>query len=111
MNESEFLSLAEASLDAIERGLDAACDEGDLDVECNRSGNVLEIECLPNRGKIIVNSQEAMSELWVAAKAGGFHYRHDGKVWRNTRDGSELFAALSDIITTQAQAKVSLRPG
>ncbi len=111
MNESEFLSLAEASLDAIERGIDIACDEDDMDLECNRSGNVLEIECLPNRGKVIINSQQAMSELWVAAKSGGFHYRHDGQVWRNTRDGSELFAALSDIISAQAGVKLKLRPG
>lgn len=111
MNESEFLRLAEASLDAIERGIDAACDDGDLDLECNRSGNVLEIECLPNHGKIIVNSQQAMGELWVAAKSGGFHYRHDGQVWRNTRDGSELFAALSEMISSQADVRLTLQPG
>lgn len=108
MNESEFLALAEASLDAIESQLDTACDETDLDVECSRSGNVLEIECLASRSKIIVNSQAAMQELWVAAKSGGFHYRHDGKVWRNTRDDSELFAALSQMVSSQAQEAVTL---
>jgi len=35
----------------------------------------------------------------VAAKSGGFHYKQDGGQWRNTRDGSELFAALSDMVS------------
>ena len=111
MNESEFLSRAESALDAIECDLDEACDNTDLDVECSRSGNVLEIECIHSRSKIIVNSQAPMQELWVAAKAGGFHYRHDGSHWRNTRDGSELFAALSAMISAQAGEAVTLAGG
>lgn len=108
MNESGFLQLAESALDAIERELDDACDNGDLDVECSRSGNVLEIECIASHSKIIVNSQAAMQELWVAAKSGGFHYRHDGTHWCNTRDGSELFAALSEMVSAQAGVMVRL---
>jgi CyaY protein len=112
MNESEFLALAQASLNAIENGLDQACAQSDLDVECSRSGNVLEIECITASGgsKIIVNSQAAMQELWIAAKAGGFHFRHDGQHWHNTRDGAELFAMLSELVSQQAQVKVILSP-
>ena len=44
MTESEFLDLADATLNAIETALEDACDASDLDVECSRSGNVLEIE-------------------------------------------------------------------
>jgi CyaY protein len=47
-----------------------------------------------------------MQELWVAARSGGFHYKHIEGQWRNTRDGSELFAALSDITTQQGGAPV-----
>ena len=77
MSESEFLELAEATLSAIETGLDRAAEQGDLDVECSRSGNVLDIEFVENGTHIIVNSQAPMQEMWVAAKAGGFHYRRD----------------------------------
>jgi CyaY protein len=110
MTESEFLGLAEATLSAIEAELDRANDSGVLDVECSRSGNVLEIEFIDNGSKIIVNSQAAMQELWVAAKSGGFHYRHDSDRgrWINTRDGSELFAGLSAMISEQAGAAVIL---
>ncbi len=110
MTESEFLSLAEPSLNAIEIALDRANNDGELDVECSRSGNVLEIEFVDTGSKIIVNTQAAMQELWVAAKSGGFHFKRDVErgQWVNTRDGSELFAALSKMISEQGGAAVSL---
>jgi CyaY protein len=110
MTESEFLDLAEATLDAIEAALEKACDDSDLDVECSRSGNVLEIECIADGSKIIVNSQAPMQELWVAARSGGFHYKYDGQQWRNTRDGSELYAVLSQIVSGQGGVPVELKP-
>ena len=108
MGESEFLAQAEAALDAIEAALDDLNDADVVDVECKRSGNVLEIEFIDNGSKIIVNSQAAMQELRVAARSGGYHYkRNDGK-WLNTRDGSELFRALSDMVSAQGGVPVVL---
>lgn len=108
MTESEFMGLAETTLDAIEQALERLTDSSDLDVECSRSGNVLEIEFIDNGSKIIVNSQAPMQELWVAAKAGGFHYRHNARQWINTRDGSELFSSLSRLISEQGKCTVVL---
>ena len=102
MTESEFLAAAESALGKIEMAAGAgAADDTDLDVECSRSGNVLEIEFVDNGSKIIVNSQAPMQELWIAAKSGGFHYKQKGDIWVNTRDGSEFFAALSAMISSQ----------
>ncbi|MCC7704164.1 iron donor protein CyaY [Janthinobacterium sp. GW460P] len=109
MSESEFLALAEATLTRIEAALDRLNDEDVLDVECSRSGNVLEIEFIDNGTKIIVNSQAPMREMWVAARSGGFHYKRVGDEWINTRDGSELFAALSSMASEQAGAPVVLK--
>ena len=109
MSESEFLALAEATLTQIEAALDRLNDEDVLDVECSRSGNVLEIEFIDNGTKIIVNSQAPMREMWVAARSGGFHYKRVGDEWINTRDGCELFAALSSMASEQAGAPVVLK--
>ncbi len=38
-----------------------------------------------------------MQQMWVAARSGAHHYAWDDGAWRDTRDGSELFAALSRI--------------
>jgi CyaY protein len=108
MSETEFLGLAESTLNTIESALDRFNDEDVIDVECKRSGNVLEIEFIDNGSKIIVNSQAPMQELWVAAKSGGFHYKRVGEQWINTRDGSELFAALSLLASAQGGAEVTL---
>ena len=109
MSESEFLTAAEAAINAIEIGMERAAEAADVDLECSRSGNVLEIEFIDQGSKIIVNTQAAMQEIWVAARAGGFHYRMaDNQQWKDTRDGSELFAALSRLASGQAGASLHL---
>ena len=110
MSEKEFLDQAEATLNAIEQAMDRLNDEDVIDVECKRSGNVLEIEFLDNGTKIIINSQAPMKDMWVAARAGGYHYKRVDGQWINTRDGSELFAALSMLAGAQGGATVTLAP-
>ena len=105
MSDSEYLTRAEAVLAAIERSLD----DTDADVEFERSGNVLTLE-FENGTKIIVNLQPPMQEIWIAAKSGGYHFRFvDGK-WRDTRNGTEFFTALSDYATQQAGEPVQITP-
>jgi CyaY protein len=104
MSESEFLELAEASFDAIEAALEAS----GVEFDAERNGPVFDIE-LANGAKIVINSQTPMRQLWVAARSGGFHYAWDGSAWRDTRDGTELFAALSRIVSTLSGQPVVLR--
>jgi len=108
MTETEFLRLVDSTLSRIEQVFEDAGQHTDVDVECSRSGSLLEIEFLANKSKIIINSQAALSELWVAARSGGFHYRHDGQHWRNTRDNSELMASLKQIAQSQASLDIRL---
>lgn len=98
MNDSEFNALADALLARVEAGLEAS--GADLDFEMASAG-VLEIE-FADGGKIIVNRHGGAQEIWVAARSGGFHYRWDGAVWRDTRDGGELLAALARLASAQA---------
>jgi len=96
--------LAEATLAAVERAVDAA----DIDIEASRAGNVLTLE-LGNSSKVIINSQAPMQQMWIAGKGGAFHYARNGDRWLDTRDGSELFAALSRLISAQSGETVVLR--
>lgn len=104
MTDAEFESLADATLAAVEQALDRV--ELDLDIQAKGSG-VLEIEFVDG-SKVIVNRHAAAREIWVAARAGGFHFRRVGEVWRDTRDGTELFAALSKIVSAQSETPVIL---
>jgi len=104
MTDAEFESLADATLASVEKALDRV--DLDVDVQAKGSG-VLEIE-FAGGSKVIVNRQAAAREIWVAARAGGFHFRYVGGVWRDTRDGSELFAALSKIVSALSATPVVL---
>jgi CyaY protein len=105
MTESEFNEQAEFTLRALELAIDAV----DAGVDCIRSGGVLGLE-LANGTKIVVNTQLPMRQIWVAAKSGGHHFAYDGAAWCDTRDGTELFAALSRMLSAQGGQAVVLSP-
>ncbi|MBS1129184.1 MAG: Frataxin-like protein [Proteobacteria bacterium] len=105
MDDSEFNALAEQALARIDAALEA-CD-ADLDFEL-APGGVLEIE-FADRSKIIVNRHSVAKEIWVAARAGGFHFRWDGASWRDTRDNAELMEKLSMLASRQAGETIVLR--
>jgi CyaY protein len=104
MTETEFLQHAGQTLDAIEAAVDAA----GADIESARTGNVLTLE-LADGSRVVINTQAPMRQIWVAARGGAYHYAWVGAAWRDTRDGSELFAALSRLISGQAGQAVVLR--
>ncbi len=103
MEETEFNSLAEATLKRIERALET-CDSLEYEVQ---PGGVLEVE-FENGSKIIINRHAAAQEIWVAARSGGFHFRYENQCWVGTRDGIELFAALNRLLSDQAGIPVEL---
>lgn len=98
MENSEFNALADAALAKIEAALEAS--DADLDFEL-AAGGVLEIE-FADGSKIIINRHGVAQEIWVAARAGGFHFRWDGSAWIDTRDGAELLHKLSALASQQA---------
>ncbi len=106
MTEREFHELCDRALRVIEDALDAS----GVEVESSRSGNVLELE-FDDGSKVIVNGNSPLQEIWVAAKSGGFHFRHDAGRWVDTRSGEELFACLSRVVSQQGGAPVLLGSG
>ena len=104
MDETQFEALAAQALQRVERAVDASGIDADYEL---KEGGVLELE-FADGSKIIVNRHGAAREIWVAARAGGFHFRWDGSAWRDTSDGSELFAALSRLVSAQSGTPVIL---
>ena len=104
MNESLFLRTAGAVLDAIEAAVDAS--ECDIDIERKGDG-VLALE-FDNGTHIIVNLQAPMQQIWIAAKAGGFHFAEKEGHWIDTRSGAELFAVLSAQASAQSGQSITL---
>lgn len=104
MDDKEFNALADDVLARIEVALEAS--GADIDFQL-AAGGVLEIE-FADGSKIIVNRHGVAREMWVAARAGGFHFRWDGSAWRDTRDDAKLLEKLSQLVSQQAGQPVSL---
>src|SRR5215470_6658060 len=105
MTPSDFENLADKMLERIAR----VVEESGTECDCEPKGSgVLELE-FADGSRIIVNRHSAAQEIWVAAKSGGYHFRFDGSVWTDTRDGRELLAVLSEVITRQSGNAVVLR--
>ena len=105
MTPSEFDSLADAMLERIAR----AVEESGADCDCEPKGSgVLEIE-FADGSRIVVNRHSAARQIWVAARSGGYHFRWDGSDWVDTREGGELLAALSKLVSEQSNGAVVLR--
>ena len=101
MTDTEYMDRAEALLARVEESCDRINDATDADVDNQRVGGMV---TLTFRGgsQIIVNLQRPLHEVWMAARAGGFHYKFDGANWMDTKGNGEFFANLSRYASEQA---------
>ena len=109
MTDLQYLDQAEALLRALEGGCDRINDRSDADIDNQRTGGMVTLT-FANRSQIIVNLQKPLHEVWLAARAGGFHYRFSQGRWIDTKDGSEFFATLSRCASEQAGQPLRFEP-
>ena len=109
LHDTEYQAAADRLLAAIERQSDDWLQQGVVDIDTNRAGGLLELE-FPNGSKIVVNKQPPLQEIWLAARNGGFHFRFVDGAWRDTRDGVEFYARLSDEASRQAGRPLQFAP-
>jgi CyaY protein len=105
--ESAFIAVADRVLAAIGAALDDAIARSDSDADWSIHEGILTIDC-GDGGKVIVNRHVPNREIWVAAKSGGFHFRTDAGLWRDTRGGRELATALAAILAEQGDLELAL---
>jgi CyaY protein len=105
MTPSEFDSLADAMLERIARAVEGS--GADCDCEPKGSG-VLELE-FADGSRMVVNRHSAAQQIWIAARSGGYHFKWNGSDWVDTREGGELLAALSKLVSEQLGRAVVLR--
>jgi CyaY protein len=101
LTDSEYQRLSAEVLARIEATIDRWLQDDLIDIDGQRTGGLLELS-FPAGSKIVVNTQPPLHELWLATRGGGYHFRHLDGAWRDTRDGSELFARLSEAASAQA---------
>jgi CyaY protein len=101
LTDARYHELTRDALGRIEACVDRWLDDDVIDIDTHRTGGLLEL-ALPDHSKIIINTQPPLHELWLAARAGGFHFRFDGAHWVDTRTGQEFFALLSEQLSAQS---------
>ena len=101
MTDLEYMDQAEALLARIEACCDRINEKTDADIDNQRVGGMVTLT-FANGTQIIVNLQKPLQEVWLAARAGGFHYKFDGQRWMDTKGGGEFFANLSRYASEQA---------
>ena len=101
LSDREYHERTGAVLASVEACIDAWLQDDVIDIDSQRTGGLLEMS-FPNGSKIVLNTQPPLHELWLAARSGGFHYKFIDGAWRDTREGRELFAMLSQCASEQA---------
>ena len=101
MTDTEYQDRAEALLKAVELACDRLNDATDADIDNQRVGGMITLT-FANRSQIIINLQKPLHEVWLAARAGGFHYKFDGTAWMDTKGSGEFFANLTRYASEQS---------
>ena len=90
----EFLDHAERLLKAVEACCDQLNDRDGVDIDNQRVGGMITLT-FDNHSQIVINLQKPLHEVWLASKAGGYHYHLRGGVWTDTKGQGEFFQELS----------------
>lgn len=101
MTDTEYQDRAEALLQAIEVACDRINESSDADIDNQRVGGMVTL-VFANQSQIVVNLQKPLQEVWLAARAGGFHFKfHDG-AWCDTKGQGSLGELLNRCASEQA---------
>lgn len=100
LSDSDYQAKAGAVLSRVEAAVDRWLQSDLIDIDTHRTGGLLELE-FPDGSKIVLNTQPPLHELWMAARAGGYHYKFVDGRWLD-REGREFFERLSACASEQA---------
>lgn len=104
LSDAEYHRRTSAILGQIEADTDRWLQEDRVDIDARRTGGLLELG-FPDGSQIIVNTQPPLQELWIASRAGGFHFRCVAGRWVDTRDGVSGF---HEVLSREAAAQAGL---
>ncbi len=100
-----------ASVASFFKRLVAAVDAVDPDLlECDATGDMVTITASKTGTKVIVNTQRAVSQIWVAGKGEGVHFSRaaDGRWFDDKNKGLELSAWVAECLREASGVSVSI---
>ncbi len=109
LTDADYREVTARVLATIEASVDRWLQDDLVDIDSHRTGGLLELT-FENGGKLVVNTQPPLQELWLAARVGGYHFKYIDGQWRDTRDGEEFFARLSNCASGEAGQTLRFSP-
>ena len=104
-NGSDYERQAQAMLEHIEQAVETRAPE----IEFETEDEILTLE-FPDDSRIVINKQRPLRQIWLASRAGGFHYGYDEAAGLWVRSGGhELLADLETFASQQLGKPVRLR--
>ncbi len=104
-------ALYASSVSSFFKKLVAAADAADPDVlECDATGDMVTFTATKTGTKVIVNTQRAVWQLWVAGKGEGVHFSRgdDGRWLDDKGKGLELAAWVKACVQDAAGIELKL---
>lgn len=109
MTDLEYLDRAERLLQSVESCCDQLNELPDVDIDNQRVGGMVTLT-FSSGSQIVINLQKPLQEVWMAARAGGFHYKWSGAAWLDTKTQLDFFQDLSTQATAQSGQPMVFRP-
>lgn len=97
MTEAEFIQKSEEIFTAVEEWLE----ESGIDLDMEYGAGMLTITVEETGSQIILSRQRAVSEIWVAAISGGFHFSKQNGDWI-CKTSETLEQLLNRVLVEQA---------
>ena len=107
MNESQFNDIVDDIFVEIEDAIEEVCDETGADIDYETTSGILTLS-FTNGTQIIINRQTPLKQIWLATRQGGFHFDFDNTSEQWLCNDKELFAALSEYCSGQADQAITL---
>ncbi len=80
------------NIDKLWLNIEEQLEQQGCDVDCDTQGSVFTIT-FPNDEQIVINKQEPLLELWLASRAGGYHFSFQNGEWLN-QNGESFWTLL-----------------
>jgi CyaY protein len=100
-----------AAVSQVFKKLVKAVDAADPDViECDATGDMVTITATKTGEKVIVNTQRAVHQIWVAGKGAGVHFSlaADGRWLDDKQKGLEVVAWIAECVESASGVKLAL---
>ena len=105
METKEYLNQTEKLFRTVENRLEKFEEEVDYD----RTPDKLETTVEESGRKIVINTQRAIHEIWLAGNSRGWHFQYDvnNSHWYAHAEKVEFYNCLSELLSDQLGRQVS----